>query len=611
MRFFFSAVEIGVFQVANSGHIYCVFTFDRPIRAGLASRSQIFKNMIGTVRKHSKVLWGIIIAATIVSFLAWNVDKNGRPTGGGSDGYDFGSINGKKVTRDQYNKAAGEVRILAFFSNGKWIEGSDFDRIEWKREIYNRLALFEKMQELNVRPTDAATVQWIKNLFSRGSNVEVGFDQFERAIQNNFAPHGVSVEQFEEFAKHELGREHLQSTYGLSGALVTPAEATELYRYENDEMHTQIALFTGSNYLSQVKVKDEDLGRFYTNAMSRYDLPERVQVNYVHFDVTNYYAEADKELLKATNLNAILDQQYYARTNEFKNMSREDALKKMREEVRTQFAVGAARKAAADVIQDLYKGHDDNNPLTVQDLSKLAADKNLQIKESPFIDRNSTTNELGLPSTFLQAASRLSNNDPEDKARERLYTATPVVAENGAYILGLKQRVPPSAQPFSAVKDKVLKDYKEMEAAKLARDAGAEFGKYLTNQIAHGKSFTAIAAEKNVKPVKLSAFSLNTRSVPELNESVDLRQLKVVTMKLTPGKASDFVATREGGFIVYFDSKTPADAAKMQAELPKFAEQIREQRQYAAYAEWFQKQVMDMHIVAPGLEPKTEAKPKS
>ncbi len=566
--------------------------------------------MIGTVRKHQTWLWAIIITVTIISFLFWGVDKTGRNSGS-DGGFEYGSINGKKVTKEQYLKAAGEVRILAFFSNGKWIEGSDLERPEWKREIYNRLALLEKMKELNVRPTDAATIQWIKNLLTRGAGIEVGFDQFERVIKSNFEPHGVSIEQFEEFSKHELGREHLQATYGMPGALVTPAEATELYRSENDELHTEIIVFDGSNYVSQVKVNDAGLTNFFQTYSTRYDLPERSQVNYVRFDLTNYFADADKEIQMRTNLTAEIEQDYYRRTNDFKGMTHDEAVKKIREDVRKSFALQFANKAAADVILELYKGHDENNPLTVNDLAKVAEAKHLQVKESPLFDRTSTTNDVHLPASVLQAATRLSNNDPQDLARERLYVSTPVVADDGAYIVGLKQRIPQAPQPLSAVKDKVLKDYKEQEAAKLARDAGSEFGKYLTNQIAHGKTFAAAAQEKKMKPIKLSPFSINSRAVPELPESIDLRQLKVVAMKLTPGKASDFVATREGGFVVFYENRTPADAAKMQAELPKFIEQLREQRQYAAYNEWFSKQVQDMRIVIPGNEQKAEAKPKS
>ena len=188
-------------------------------------------------------------------------------------------------------------------------------------------------------------------------------------IKNNFEPQGISVAQFEEFAKHELGREHLQSVYGMSGALLTPGEATDIYRYENDSFQTQIALFASSNYLSQVKVTDQAVGQFYTNNTPDYYLPPRVQVSYVHLNVTNFFADADQEMTKITNLTQILDAQYYRRTNDFKNMSRDEAIKQLKDEGRRDFALGFARKNAAEFIEELYKDHDEKNPLTSADLA--------------------------------------------------------------------------------------------------------------------------------------------------------------------------------------------------------------------------------------------------
>ena len=99
-------------------------------------------------------MWAIIITVTIISFLYWSPNvKMNNGAGGGEGSYDFGSINGKKISREEYSKAQTEVRILGFFSNGKWLEPSELDRTEWTREVYNRLVLFEEMKAL-CRPPD-------------------------------------------------------------------------------------------------------------------------------------------------------------------------------------------------------------------------------------------------------------------------------------------------------------------------------------------------------------------------------------------------------------------------------------------------------------------------
>ncbi len=58
-------------------------------------------------------------------------------------------------------------------------------------------------------------------------------------------------------------------------------------------------------------------------------------------------------------------------------------------------------------------------------------------------------------------------------------------------------------------------------------------------------------------------------------------------MFTTPvGKPSDFQATRDGGFIVYVQSRLPVDQAKMNSDLPQYMAGFRRQRQSEAFNQW-------------------------
>ena len=72
--------------------------------------------MIGTIRKHSGwILWGIIITATIVSFIFWGAGPS-RMSGNGynaSPGGNLGSVYGHKITPDEGTRDA-QIRVHAF-----------------------------------------------------------------------------------------------------------------------------------------------------------------------------------------------------------------------------------------------------------------------------------------------------------------------------------------------------------------------------------------------------------------------------------------------------------------------------------------------------------------
>ncbi len=114
---------------------------------------------------------------------------------------------------------------------------------------------------------------------------------------------------FENFARQDLCIQQLAQTLGLSGAFVTPQEAANVYQREHQELSAQIVYFQATNYMSSVKVTPEVIGQFYTNYLAAYRLPDRLQVSYVAFNVSNYLAQSKAELAK-TNFEAQVDSLY-------------------------------------------------------------------------------------------------------------------------------------------------------------------------------------------------------------------------------------------------------------------------------------------------------------
>ena len=97
--------------------------------------------------------------------------------------------------------------------------------------------------------------------------------------------------------------EQLQQAIGLTGELVTPQEAAAAYQREHQELSAQMVFFSASNYLSSVIVTPAAVDQFYTNFLAEYRLPDRVQVSYVAFEVTNYLARPAKSWPKPISMN--------------------------------------------------------------------------------------------------------------------------------------------------------------------------------------------------------------------------------------------------------------------------------------------------------------------
>src|SRR5262249_32916194 len=107
--------------------------------------------------------------------------------------------------------------------------------------------------------------------------------------------------------------EHLFTTVGASGKLLTPQEAEKAYRAEHEKVDVKLALFSLSNYVANVQVTDDAIAKFYTNRQAIYRVPERLQLSYVEFPATNFFAKADERLGADTNLTQKIDSNYLQR----------------------------------------------------------------------------------------------------------------------------------------------------------------------------------------------------------------------------------------------------------------------------------------------------------
>lgn len=529
--------------------------------------------MFGTIRKHQTWLWAIIITLTIISFVSF-LSPNSRLNNGRSAD-DFGSINGEKVSRDQYMSAYKEVDLHNLFMRGHWLGEDKKQPRDTDRELYDWLLLIQLQQKAGVHVGEdvaAATGQQLLHSLER-----MGVTSPSIFIERVLQPHGLVLDDFERFIRHFVGVQELINTYGLSGRLVTPQEAKELYDREHQEVAAQAVLFSTSNYLAGVSINPDTISEFYSNRIANYIIPERVQVGYVRFNVTNYLAQAQTEL--SSNLTDLVEANYQRLgSNYFADAkSPEEAKAKIKEElIRTQ-AMGEARKKALDFANVLY----DLKPFETNNLQKLAATNGLVAGVSAPFDRDQDPADLEVGPEFTKAAFALTADEPY---------AGPLAGQDGAYVISFYKQLPRETPTLDQVRDKVVSDYKHSQATMQAQFAGRSFYQTLTNGLAQGKAFTNLCAEAHLKTLELPPFSISTRAVPEIEDFVSLTQLKQMAFSTTPGKVSNFQSTPEGGLILYVKNKLPLDESKAKADLPTFIASVRRSRQQEAFEDWFRKQ---------------------
>ena len=546
--------------------------------------------MIGTIRKHQTWLWAIIITVTIISFVIFfspysklNASRRGPAN--------YGSIEGEKVTEDQFAQAEREIYLRYFFMNGAWpdeeAKKSGFDPL---RDTYYRLLLIMKEEQLGVHVNSEICAQFARDMLR--SYQRMGINSPAMFVQQVLDPRGFHMDDFERFIRHEMGIQELVAILGVSGKLVTPAEAKGLYEREHQELATETLFFSASNYLAGVSAPPDAVSQFYSNNLASYRIPDRAQVSYVKFPVTNFLARAEAELLK-TNLDEIVEANLQRLGTNYERIAKSpaEAKLKIREELIHERAMSYARRQAIEFATPLF----DIEPMRAENLDKLAKEKGLTVSVTAPFDREEGPPGLDVGAEFARAAFLRAADDP---------FCPPLAGRDGVYVIAFNKRIPSEVPPLARIQERVVGDYKYQQATMQARIAGQSFYPTLTNGLAQGKTFSAICAEAKLRPVELPPFSISTRVLPEFEERLSLNELKQMAFSTQPGKVSNFQPCIGGGAILFVRARLPLDQAKMQVDLPAYIGLVRQQRQNEAFNQWFNREIQRTMRDTPLSQPK-------
>jgi peptidyl-prolyl cis-trans isomerase D len=555
--------------------------------------------MFATIRRHQSWLWGIIITVIIISFVIFfspNVNLDSRRSA------NFGSINGRPITLEEFTKVYYEAQLRYYFSYGSWPDAASKQTgFDTEREARNRMVLVRKMQDLDIHVSEKAAARWLASVpfFQDRRERKFREENYDRFLKLIAQDKRLQERDLERFAMNEVGIQQLIALFGLPGKLVTPREAEVLYRREHEELATEVALFPATNYLASVPVGTNDLNQFFSNRFSVYRIPDRVQVSYVKFEATNFLAEAEQAQAKITNFNQIVNQVYLERGTNFwtdkdgQVLTETAAKEKIRLDNLHEFALQGAHRKAAEFATEVFA----ITPQKKENLALVAAKKQMPVKDTEPFSQYEGPSELNVLETFVRAAFALSSDEP---------LTSPIAAEDGFYVIAFKQKIPSSVPPLDSIRAKVTEDYRMFQALRLAEQAGRQFSLTLSNGLAQQKTFSALCAEAKVKTVALPKFSRSTRSLPEVDDQIDLSLVKSLTDDLTPGRASQFVPNRSGGLVVYLASRTPADKIKVQADLPAFLAELRRSQQFEAFSDW-----LGREIAQSGLSESAPSKAKA
>jgi peptidyl-prolyl cis-trans isomerase D len=559
------------------------------------------------IRKHQKWLWLLISASVIISFV-WYFNPNQRYNRDRASGRGtVGLIYGEPISMDEYNHARAEAELQHLFTHGTWYENSEANRqlgIDINRETKQRLFLIHKIRDYDIRVSDTAVADWITQTFADRETKVFRKESYDGFIKN-IRTKGLEPKDFERYVRTQVGIQHLASAASLPGKFVTPQEVEKSLREEKQKADTIVAFLHLTNFLAKVQVNDTNLVEFYTRNSANYRLPERVQLSYVSFPISNYTAIAEGQLGKITNLNQQIDMMYAQRGANFftdtnnQVMTPEAAKAKIREEVVHENATVEARKAANALAEALLeKKADTNSPNPAENLEQLAAVLKLEPKVTQPFGRFESPAELNIATRLGEIAFQLTPEEPS--------IPEPVVGEDAVYVMALKRKVATELPELATIKDRVTEDYKRSEAGKMLREAGAAFA----NNPAAKTNFAQAAVDAGLTIMNLPPLPKTGAMIPELENRPEAGSIRNTAFTLKEGETSSFMPARDVGFVVHMEKLVPVSEEEMKSEMKNYAEELRRRRASDAFQEWFSKEYQMAKLTLAGDREEREESPQ-
>lgn len=546
--------------------------------------------MFGTIRKHQTWLWVIIIGVMVLSmalFTQMSGSGNAQRRAG-----DHGEIDGKPITDAEFQNAWNEASLNYFMRYREFPEGT---RNGWNQEqqAYERLFLNRKLEQYNIH-ADSDSVAKVAGLFlnTLGRGEPYSLEEFEA---QHLQSQRMTTDDFRRFAEHYVAIQQLVSVIGASGALTPPAEIESLYIQGHQEVKAQAVVFSASNYLANIpEPAPALLGQYYTNEEAQYREPDRMQVSYVHFNITNYLADAKQTL--GTNIDSEVEDIFRREGTNLLTLGKTETEQKAK--IHEYLIRGVALSNAWNSALSLQR-----NLTNSEDLNMLAKQKGLEVKITKPFDKEYGPSDLELPPNYpVSELFNLTTDDP--------FLPTPLRAEDGVYILAFNKFIPSRVPPLEEIRSRVIADFKEFQATRTAQMSARLFEQTATNGLAKGQTFSEIASAAKVKPINLPPFSASTESLPDLEDKVDLNTFKQAVIETPTGKMTGLIPTRSavspdvptGAMIVYVSERLPVDKTTMQADLPEFSKRVRQARENQAFDMWFAKEFSQAAQNIPALQ---------
>lgn len=324
--------------------------------------------------------------------------------------------------------------------------------------------------------------------------------------------------------------------YGLK------AEIEEQYNRYYGKYDFEMATLSFADFKPEIPVTQEILENYFKLNAESYRIGDGYVLQTVFFPAKDF----------AAKISAPTDEQLSAfyGTNMRKYMEQRDGkpyipqLSEIREKVVSDYLLGESQRMASTAAEEFVMGvYDSEAKFGDERITAILGNPELKVSTLPAIRTTDNSLPEGVTMSIAGAGFKLDEN---------LFYSDPVVEQDGAYVVILKEKLASYVPEFADVKDKVEANYVAGEKARLFAEKGAKLDDALKAAVAEGKSFEDVAKENGAKVEKVQNFSMSDPTGAPQSVLQAYNALGVLS-NLKAGTVSKMQTVGDNGYIFYLE----------------------------------------------------------
>ena len=479
--------------------------------------------MLNFLRKKGnikKIMWGLAILI-VPAFVLWGSGSAIRSKG--LPKY-AGRIFGRKVSFRQYEQA-----LLACRNQGLLMYGDKFTQVakylNLENQAWEQLILLHRARLERIRVSNQEVVDTIRAMALFQEEGKFSQEKYNILLDYVFR---TNPRDFEEQIRELLMIERLTDKVTQDVDL-SDEEIEKAYQEDYEKATAEYILIEPQNFTEQIHLSYEELQEYYANYKEHFQKPEQVNVEYV-----GLYFEQGQE--------------------EEKDAKEEDA-----EE--SKQALEERLWEIADQMEE------------AESFETVAAEHQLEVKETGFFARQEAIPEIGLSYEFSNTAFSLEIGE----------LSNIIETPQGYFIIKVKGKRESYIPPLEEVKEKLKLALVEEKSWEIAKTEGGKTLSQIKELIQKENLSFLKAAEKLSLEVKQTEEFTRTSYIAGIGQSGEFAQ---GAFSLNSGEVSNLITVPNGYAILSLKDIVPIDQEKFAQEKEVYSQRVLARKKASYFKDW-------------------------